>query len=86
MLLNVPKNGTHFLTMTYKLQEIMAAPLTDPITADLTASSIWVAKAPSTLKKKPLIYHISVIGTGSCPKNIGRFGGALNLPGLVILV
>ena len=23
-----------------------AAPLTDPITADLTASSVWVAKAP----------------------------------------
>ena len=22
----------------------------------------------------------SVLGTGSCPKNIGKFGGALNLP------
>ena len=46
----MPENATHFLTITYKLQEFQAAPLTDPITAHLTVSSLWVAKAPSTWK------------------------------------
>ena len=54
-----------------------AALLTDPITADLTASSVWVAKASSTWKSHWSINH-SVLDTGSCPRNIGRFGGALN--------
>ena len=58
-----------------------AAPLTDPITADLTASSIWVAKAPSTWKSHWSV-DPSVLGTGSCPKNIGKFVGALNFLGL----
>ena len=55
-----------------------AAPLTDPITANLNASSVWVAKAPSTWKSHWSI-NPSVLGTGSCPKNIGRFRGALHL-------
>ena len=55
-----------------------AASLTDPITADLTASSVWVAKAPSNWKSHWSI-DPSVVGTGYCPKNIGRFGGPLNL-------
>ena len=62
-----------------------AAPLTDPITADLTASSGWVAKAPSTWKSHWSI-DPSVFGTGSCPENIGKFGGALNLLGLFTLI
>ena len=62
-----------------------AAPLTDPITTDLTASSVWVTKAPSTWKSHWSI-DPSVLGTGSCPKNISKFGGALNLPGQFTLI
>ena len=56
------------------------APLTDPITADLAASSVLVAKAPSTWKSHWSINPF-VPGTGSCPENIGKFRGALNLLG-----
>ena len=58
-----------------------AAPLTNPVTADLTASSVWMAKAPSIWKSHWSI-DPSVPGTGSCPKNIGNFGEALNLLGM----
>ena len=41
---------THFFSIAYELWEFAGAPQTDPITADLTASSGMVAKAPSTWK------------------------------------
>ena len=79
----MPKNDTHFFTIAYKLQEFMGCPLTDPITANMT-SCVWVAKVPSTWKSH-LSTDPSVLGTGSCSRNVGKFGGVLNFLGVVIL-
>ena len=61
-----------------------AAPQTDPITANLTASSVWVARASSSWKSHWSI-DPSVVGTGSCTENIARFRGTLNLLGVFTL-
>ena len=81
----VPKNDTHFLTITYKLQEFMGCP--SDWSYDCWSDCFHCVGCQRTLYLEvPLIYWPFYTWHWFCPKNVGRFGGALNLLGVFILV